>query len=72
MNHLYFGDNLSVMQDMSDNTVDYCYADPPFGTGRDYNVFLHTKGSRSQTQTQAYTDTWKWGEAAERDYRSYP
>ena len=69
MNHLYFGDNLSVMQDMSDNTVDYCYADPPFGTGRDYNVFLHAKGTRSQTQTQAYTDTWKWGEAAERDYR---
>ena len=24
MNHLHFGDNLSVLQEMSDNTVNYC------------------------------------------------
>lgn len=29
MNHLHFGDNLSVLQEMSDNTVDYCYAALP-------------------------------------------
>ncbi len=68
MNHLYFGDNLEVMQTLPDRGVDICYADPPFGTGRDYNVFLHTKGKKSITQTKAYTDTWKWGETSETDY----
>ena len=69
MNHLHFGDNLDVMQKMPDASVELCYLDPPFGTGRDYNVFLHTKGTKSRTQAKAYTDIWKWGESAEKDYR---
>lgn len=44
MNHLYYADNLIVMQDMPDASVDIVIADPPFNTGRDF---------------AGYTDTWK-------------
>ena len=32
MNKLYCGDNLEIMQEMDDASVDLIYADPPFGT----------------------------------------
>ena len=36
---LYHGDNLEVMGGMDGETVDLIYADPPFGTGKDWGAF---------------------------------
>lgn len=33
-NKIYFGDNLDVLQEMADQTVDLIYIDPPFNTGK--------------------------------------
>ena len=33
------GDNLTIMAEMEDETIDLIYADPPFATGRDFGTF---------------------------------
>ncbi len=53
-NRLYQGDNLDVLRrHVADATVDLCYIDPPYFSGRDYDHF---------------TDTWVWDDRAARGY----
>ena len=44
-NRLILGDNLKVMKDLPVNSIDLCYADPPYGTGRDFGTFDDRWGS---------------------------
>ena len=37
---LYHGDNLAIMRGMEAGSVDLIYADPPFGTGKDWGAFV--------------------------------
>ena len=40
-NALYYGDNLDVLaRHIPDESVDLVYLDPPFQSGRDYNVLF--------------------------------
>ena len=39
MNRLYHGDNLTILRNMPDNSVDLIATDPPFNTGRNYGAF---------------------------------
>ena len=59
-NALHFGDNLEVMQDMSSQSYHLIYLDPPFKSGRDYNIFL----GESKAKKKAFEDTWHWDEKA--------
>ena len=59
-NKLYFGDNLEVMQEMEDECIDLICTDPPFNSGRNYNIFLNSKA-----QKKAFSDIWEWNEASE-------
>src|SRR5437867_4040471 len=67
-NRLFFGDNLKVLQLPTDdedyiqsNSVDLIYLDPPFNSDATYNVLFKAKdGSRSDSQLQAFNDTWQW------------
>jgi len=34
MNHIYFGDNLSILRDLPSESIDLIYIDPPFNTGK--------------------------------------
>ena len=34
MNHIFFGDNLPILQSLSSESVDLIYIDPPFNTGK--------------------------------------
>ena len=70
-NTLYYGDNLDVLrQHMDSNSVDLIYLDPPFNSNADYNVlFSNQEGDRSAAQIQAFTDTWRWDEAAARAFQ---
>ena len=45
-NALYFGDNLNVMREMQTRRYHTCYLDPPYNSGRNYNIFL--AGSKAQ------------------------
>ena len=72
MNKLYYGDNLEVLRDkIPDESVDLIYLDPPFQSGKNYNIIFapqtnNVKGATAQMQ--AFEDTWQWGEEAEKEY----
>ena len=58
-NHLYYGDNLTVLRDkIAGDSVDLVYLDPPFNSNADYNQLFKTpKDQPSPAQMQAFTDT---------------
>src|SRR6056297_123368 len=66
-NHLYYGDNLSVLREsIGDGSVDLVYLDPPFNSNASYNVlFRGPSGNESAAQIEAFDDTWHWTDAAE-------
>jgi len=65
-NQLYYGDNLEVMRNhkfFPDESVDLIYLDPPFNSGRNYNVIFREKnGKAPDAQVSAFNDTWVWGD----------
>lgn len=70
MNQLFFGDNLDVLREnIKDESVDLVYLDPPFNSSANYNVlFSSPKGHQSESQIEAFEDTWHWGEEAEKEF----
>lgn len=70
MNQLFFGDNLDVLREsIKDESVDLIYLDPPFNSSANYNVlFSSPKGHQSESQIEAFEDTWHWGEEAEKEF----
>ncbi len=69
-NTLYYGDNLDVLRsNITDESVDLIYLDPPFNSKRIYNViFTSPKGDQSEAQITAFEDSWTWGDQAEKEY----
>lgn len=70
MKKLFYGDNLDVLRKhIPDESVDLIYLDPPFKSGRNYNLlFRREDGSRAPAQIKAFGDTWRWDQAAARAY----
>lgn len=60
-NHLFYGDNKTVMRDMLDSqSVDLIYLDPPFKSDRNYNLIYSTMtGLPVPEQADAFCDTWQ-------------
>jgi len=53
----------------ANESVDLIYLDPPFNSKQVYNVLFKTpKGQASDAQITAFSDTWHWGEQAEREF----
>jgi len=69
-NTLYYGDNLDILRRyIPDESVDLIYLDPPFKSGKDYNILFEEKnGSKSRAQIKAFEDTWYWDKTAEETY----
>jgi site-specific DNA-methyltransferase (adenine-specific) len=69
-NTLFYGDNLTILRDyIPDESIDLIYLDPPFNSNATYNVlFKAPGGEQSQSQIEAFDDTWHWGETAERAF----
>jgi site-specific DNA-methyltransferase (adenine-specific) len=69
-NRLYYGDNLDVLsKHIRDESVDLIYLDPPFQSGRNYNIFFRNEaGVRAEEQVRAFKDTWTWGLEAEENF----
>jgi len=55
-NRLIWGDNLHVMRMLPSNSIDLIYLDPPFFSGRNYNVIF---GDRNEVRS--FTDIWEGG-----------
>lgn len=73
MNILYFGDNLEILKTyINDESIDLIYLDPPFQSGRNYNIIFRPEEGATingaDAQIRTFNDTWKWGEEAEKNY----
>ena len=55
-NRLFFGDNLHVMRQLPSESIDLIYIDPPFFSGRNYNVIF---GDRNEMRS--FSDIWEGG-----------
>ncbi len=66
-NTLYFGDNLHVLREhIASESVDLVYLDPPFNSNANYNIlFRSPDGDSSESQIEAFEDTWHWNDSAE-------
>ena len=60
MNKIYFGDNFEILREFESDSIDLICTDPPFNSGRNYNIFLST----SKAQQKAFEDIWRWDDAA--------
>ena len=69
-NTLYYGDNLRVLREhVADESVDLIYLDPPFNSNATYNLlFRSPTGQQSQSQVEAFEDTWAWGTRASQGF----
>lgn len=54
-NRLFCGDNLALMHQLPSECIDLIYIDPPFFTGRDFNILSEAKVGRS------FSDIWDGG-----------
>lgn len=55
-NRLIWGDNLHVMRQIESNSIDLIYIDPPFFSGRNYNVMWG-----DNNEVRSYSDIWEGG-----------
>jgi len=55
-NSLFWGDNLHVMRMLPSESIDLIYIDPPFFSGRDYNMIFG-----DQNEIRSFTDIWEGG-----------
>ena len=55
-NQLILGDNLEVLKDIPDESVDLCYIDPPFFSNRHYEVIWGDEG-----EVASFNDRWAGG-----------
>jgi len=55
-NRLFFGDNLHIMRQLPSNSIDLIYIDPPFFSGRTYNVIFGDKN-----EVRSFSDIWEGG-----------
>jgi site-specific DNA-methyltransferase (adenine-specific) len=55
-NRLIFGDNLHIMRMLPSNSIDLIYIDPPFFSGKNYNVVFG-----DANEVRSFTDIWEGG-----------
>lgn len=62
-NHLYSGDNLTVLRDhIASDSVDLIYLDPPFNSNAGYNVLFKApdgSGSAAQIKSTGISEAWQ-------------
>ena len=72
MNTLFYGDNLEILRrHVADASVDLVYLDPPFRSGKNYNVIFESHNGEcgdERVQAEAFKDTWTWGRESDVHY----
>ena len=56
LNRLFFGDCLHVMRSLPSESIDLIYIDPPFFSGRNYNIIFG-----DQNEVRSFSDIWEGG-----------
>ncbi|HQZ36704.1 MAG TPA: site-specific DNA-methyltransferase [Ilumatobacteraceae bacterium] len=62
--HIWAADNLEMLGSLRTSSVRLVYLDPPFNSGRSYEALLGVS-DLGHRRRDAFTDTWRWGDAAE-------
>lgn len=55
-NKLFWGDNLHIMRSLPSESIDLIYIDPPFFSGKNYNVIFG-----DQNEVRSFSDIWEDG-----------
>src|ERR1017187_2401218 len=55
-NRLFFGDNLHIMRQLPSNSIDLIYIDPPFFSGKTFNVIFG-----DNNEVRSFSDIWEDG-----------
>lgn len=72
-NRLFYGDNLTIMQNMPTACVDLIYLDPPFNSQRTYNlIYKQATGLPVPEQEEAFCDAWEMDPEKEEMARRMP
>ena len=72
-NHLYYGDNLTIMKNIPTGSVDLIYLDPPFNSQRNYNlIYQKLTGQPVPEQEEAFCDAWEMDPEKEEMVRRMP
>lgn len=72
-NHLFYGDNLTIMRSMPPMSVDLIYLDPPFNSQRNYNlIYKKLTGQPVPEQEEAFCDAWEMDAEKEELVREMP
>ena len=73
MNRLYYGDCLTVLEEMPSGVVDLIYLDPPFNSNRGYNAIYKTEtGQELPDQIDAFCDMWELDDETQRGLSHMP
>ena len=72
-NHLFYGDNLTIMRRMPSASIDLIYLDPPFNSQRNYNlIYKRLTGQPVPEQEEAFCDVWEMDQEKEEMARHMP
>ena len=73
MNHLYYGDCFTIMQEWPNACIDLIYLDQPFNSNRTYNaIYRDETGRPLPDQIEAFCDMWELDAERERAIRTMP
>jgi site-specific DNA-methyltransferase (adenine-specific) len=73
VNKLYYGDCLTIMQEMRLSSIDLIYLDPPWNSNRAYNaIYRDSTGLELPDQVEAFCDIWELTPERESVIRNMP
>ena len=73
INTLYYGDCLTIMQEMASASIDLIYLDPPFNSDQSYHNIYKTETDRPlPEQVEAFNDMWYLSPEREEALKNLP
>jgi DNA modification methylase len=72
MRSLHVADNLQTLGSVVDESIGLIYLDPPFNSGRSYDLVGRSRQGQGAGRTAAFSDTYAWSDEAEETLRLLP
>lgn len=69
---LHVADNLEILGGLSDGSVGLIYLDPPFNSGRSYDLVGRTRRGQGAGRTRAFNDSFAWSAETAATLRALP
>jgi DNA modification methylase len=70
MRSLHVADNLEILGSLADDSVGLIYLDPPFNSGRSYDLVGRSRRGGGAGRTSAFSDMFAWSHEAEQTLRT--